>query len=116
MALRCEYFVATTDREAAQTAKWAGGPSDPTSEKRGFLRRRSGLSTAAPLPSLDLPGVEPVVMMATLEEVLTGEAADDILPENVMSRVGGTNQATVFRLRRQLGDALVGASADRLRE
>ena len=53
-------------------------------------------------------------MMATLEELLTGASADEVLKANAEDMIAHGKQAMVFRLRQQLTDELAGASADRL--
>jgi len=64
MALICEYFAAPTDAVAAQTIDWTGGPSRPPT---------AAGETAAPgrLATVEMPGVEPVVMLRSLEAILT---------------------------------------------
>jgi hypothetical protein len=116
MAIFCEYFVAEDDDEAAQTAGWAGGPSKPSAGKSGFFRKGNDAPLPAALPTIELPGVEPVVMMATLEELLTGASADEVLEANAQAQIADGKQAMVFRLRQELTDVLARASSERLGE
>jgi hypothetical protein len=116
MATSCEYFVAMDDDEAGQTASWAGGPSKPSAAKSGFFRKKDVAPVAAALPTVELPGVEPVVMLATLEELLTGASADEVLEANADAQIGDGKHAMVFRLRQELTDELAGASSERLRD
>lgn len=113
MGVLYDYFVATDDAEAAATVDWVGGPSCPP-EPKGLRRRRK----VEPLPTVDLKGIDPIVMMATLEGLLTGRDVDEVLDGNigrdVAERDGG--ERMVVRLSDELFDALALADARRLRE
>jgi hypothetical protein len=115
MSLLCDYFAADNDTTAGTTASWPRGPSTPPAAKRG-LRRHKQAEPAQPLPTVALPGVEPVVMLATLEERLTGASAEQALEDNADAQVGEHRQVTVFRLRKTLVEALVTADDDELRD
>jgi hypothetical protein len=115
MSLRCDYFAADSDTTAAGTASWPRGPSAPPASKGG-LRRRKQAEPAQPLPTIALPGVEPVVMLATLEEYLTGASADLALEEDADAQVGEHRQVTVFLLRTTLVEGLASADEDQLRD
>ena len=116
MGISCDYFVAEDDAEAARAATWAGGPSKPSAATRGFFRKRVVSPVPAALSTVELPGLEPVVVMATLEELLTGASVDEVLEANAAAQVGEGEHAVVFRLRQELTGALAGASAERLRD
>lgn len=69
MGLLTTYFSAALDADAAKTIDWPGGPESggPT---RLFRRREPGH------PSVDGYGIEPVVELGQLEELLTGKSFD----------------------------------------
>jgi hypothetical protein len=70
MALLCQYFVADSDAAAAVTIDWVGGPGNPPEAKSLFRRSRpEAISTVA------APGIEPMVMMSTLGNLLRGQSA-----------------------------------------
>lgn len=115
MSLICDYFKAQSDDAAATTAVWRGGPSNPTAPKGGLFRKKA-TETAEPFETVSFPGVEPVVMLATLEEQLTGASADEVLEVNAEAQVAANGGVLVFRLRRELVEALAGSTEDRLRE
>ena len=102
MALLCEYFVALDDASAATTIDWPGGPSSPPAGSSGF-------------PTLPLPGIEPTVMMGTLDEILTGRSFDDVLDDPSGHEVTSTDSAWVWALPVALQDALASSGDDRLR-
>ncbi|WP_203758032.1 hypothetical protein [Cellulomonas chitinilytica] len=84
MGLICEYFVASSDVEAAAVVHRVGGPSDASGElvpeKRSLFRRRrpdpAPTVPAVAFRTVDGGGVEPVVQMGELEAVLTGRPHD----------------------------------------
>jgi hypothetical protein len=84
MGVLTDYFIAASDAEAAGTVKATGGP-----EQAGFV-------------TAQLKSVDPVVNLATLEEILD-PVAD-----------GGSDGPWVLRVRRSLVDALVAADANTL--
>jgi len=116
MSLICDYFVAGSDEEAAATAGWPGGPGTPPAGRRGLFRRAAETG-GAPLPTEALPGLDPVVMLGTLEALLTGGSADDLVAANADAQVNEEAAAVlVFRLSDTLTGALAGAPAERLRQ
>jgi hypothetical protein len=115
MSLLCDYFRANTDATASATASWPGGPSQPPSTRGGPFRKKA-VETPQPLPTVEFPGVEPVVMLATLEELLTGAATDVAVDANADAQVGSHKKAMVFRLRPELVASLAVTDDDRLRE
>jgi hypothetical protein len=66
MTLLCEYFVADSDALATATIDWVGGPQRPLEA----IFRKKG---ADPFSSVAAPGIDPVVMMGTLGNLLAGE-------------------------------------------
>jgi hypothetical protein len=94
MGLLCEYFVADSDAMAAATIDWVGGPQRPP-EAKGIFRKRG----ADPFPSVAAPGIDPVVMMGTLGNLLAGEPPYGEAVDHgviVESRDGG--EGLVYRL------------------
>jgi hypothetical protein len=73
MGLLSDYFLAESDSRAAATIDWVGGPSHPP-VKRGLLRK----STTEGRSTVSMNGVEPAVMMSTLEHFLTGASVDEL--------------------------------------
>jgi hypothetical protein len=115
MSLLCDYFRAESHALASAAASWAGGPSQPPVAKSGRFRARA-VETPQPLPMVEFSGVEPVVMLATLEALLTGAAVEAVVDENADAQVGSHRRAMVFRLRRELCDAIAATEDGRLRE
>lgn len=103
MSLLCDYFLATTDEQAAATLDWEGGPSKPPTTE---LAARTTVS---------LPGLEPVVMLSTFQELLTGRSFDELLDENGQD-VGFRNdgELIVIRISEALQKTLAEASTDDL--
>jgi hypothetical protein len=112
MGLLCDYFLASDDDEAAATIEWAGGPSRPPSNG---LFRKSELEAH---PTLALEGVEPVEMMGTLEQLLTGRLSEEMLSDDPGLDVAAKENGERFVLRMAPGvqDALTLATDDELRE
>ena len=88
MGLLCDYFVASSDDDAAATIDWGGGPGRPapapSPPRRGLFRRHAEPATtqAEPTvlyPTVDGGGIEPLVQMGTLEALLTGRDYDDVM-------------------------------------
>ena len=73
LGLLCEYFIATDDATAASIAEWPSGPSQPP-ESRGWRR-----GVGDPLPTVHAGGIEPVVLLAILEGLLTGRDDGDLV-------------------------------------
>ena len=97
MGVLTDYFIAASDAEAAGTVKATGGP-----EQAGFV-------------TAQLKSIDPVVNLATLEEILTGtdsmaiiSGGDDPVAD------GGSDGPWVLRVRRSLVDALVAADPNTL--
>lgn len=89
MGVLTDYFIAESDAEAGATLKATGGPE------------QVGLVTA------QLKGVDPVVNLATLEEILTGTDAMGIISESDDPVVdGGSDGPWVLRVRPSLVAAL----------
>lgn len=96
MGVLCDYFAAASDGEAAAVIDATGGPG---------------------AGSLHGNGIDPVVQMGTLEELLTGRDFEEILDgdgEVIADRDGG--QRLVVRLSTDVTEALAGASDERLAE
>lgn len=95
MGVLCDYFAAANDDEAAAVIDRTGGPAG----------------------AVDGRGVDPVVQMGTLEELLTGQPYEEILDGDgdvVADRDGG--ERIVARLSTGVAEALAGASDERLAE
>ena len=86
MSALYDYFSAASDEAAAGVIDRAGGPGGPAVApapvKRGWFGR-----TSSPPPVQDMGpafdtvsagGIDPVVMMGTLEELLTGRHYDEV--------------------------------------
>lgn len=82
MSVLYDYFLAASDEEAGATLDWEGGPTSPPP------------STAA-LDALPAEGIEPVVMLRTLEELLTGRAYDDIDEIEIIGSRNGDSELVV---------------------
>lgn len=112
MGLLCDYFLAQSDDQAAATIDWVGGPSDPPS-KRGLLRK----TRVEGYPTVSMNGIEPAVMMSTLEHLLTGAAVDTLISQNarrqLADRDGG--ERLVMAVSPSLRDALAAADESSLR-
>jgi hypothetical protein len=112
MGLLCDYFLAQSDDQAAATIDWVGGPSDPPA-KRGLLRK----TKVEGRPTVSMNGIEPAVMMSTLEHLLTGASVDELISQNarrqVADRHGG--ERLVMALSPSLQDVLAVADESSLR-
>jgi hypothetical protein len=108
----CDYFLAVDDDEAAATLDWPGGPGQPPSNK---LFRKSELE---PHPTLALEGVDPVDMMGTLEQLLTGRLCDELLGDGCVLHVAAKDdgERLVMRMAPGMQDALTLATDDELRD
>lgn len=105
MSVLCDYFLAATDEQAAATLDWEGGPSKPPTAE---LAARTTVS---------LPGLEPIVMLSTFQELLTGRSFDELLDENGQD-VGFRNdgELIVIRISEALQKTLAESSPDDLRK
>ena len=95
MGVLCDYFAATSDEEAAAAIDRDGAPGGAVHGK----------------------GIDPVVQMGTLEELLTGRDFEEILDGDadvVAARDGG--QRLVARLSTEVTDALAATTDERLAE
>lgn len=133
MGVLYDYFAAGSDDEAAAVIDRLGGPASqatmvtPEESKRGVFGRRR--PRAAPVvgtdPSLvvydtvSVKGVDPVVQLGTLEELLTGRAYDDVVGDprsghDVAIRDGG--ERLVVTLTDPLSSALATADDEALEQ
>ena len=110
LSLLCEYFIAADDATAASISEWPSGPSQPP-EPRGWRRRARD-----PLPTIHAGGIEPVVLLAILEGLLTGTDEGDLIDGNAARQVsnGDRGEPMVFGTADALIDALANATGDRL--
>lgn len=100
MAILCDYFAAPNDEAAARVLDLDGGP------------------TSAPgHPSVQLAGIEPIVTMQTLEELLTGRSEDEVMenPRQGEILADGPSGAMVVAITGELQSALAGADDETLR-
>jgi hypothetical protein len=104
MSLLCDYFMAPSDLEAGATIGWVGGPTMPPDGEVGYA-------------SVAMNGVDPVVMMGTLDELLTGRAFEEVLADTSGYQVAvrDEGEGLVWHLSTSLRDGLAGADEDRLR-
>jgi hypothetical protein len=101
MAILCDYFAAADDDAAAAVLGLDAGP------------------TSAPgYDTVSLPGIEPMVTMLTLEELLTGRAEDDVTENPRQGEVvaDGPDGAMVVAITADLQAALAAADDERLRQ
>jgi hypothetical protein len=105
VAVLFDYFAAPSDEVAATVVDRIGGPG-------------SGSHPAAPAAfhTVRAPGVDPVVLMASLEQLLTGRSFEEILDDPtsgpVAARDGGAR--AVVRLTTSLAQALAESDEERL--
>ena len=86
MSALYDYFSAASDEAAAGVIDRAGGPGEPAVApapvKRGWFGRTSSPSPVQDMgPAFDTVsagGIDPVVMMGALEELLTGRPYDEV--------------------------------------
>lgn len=132
MGVIYDYFAADSDEQATSVIDRIDGPrasaaSPPGEASRHGLFRRRGERVvpqeSTPDPVLDtVPGhgIDPVVQMGTLEELLTGRSYSDEIARDPRSghtvavRDGGDRH--VLTLTQSLATALAGASDERLAE
>ncbi|MCU1355909.1 MAG: hypothetical protein JWM89_1327 [Acidimicrobiales bacterium] len=98
MGLITDYFMAESDEDAARTIDWIGGPEVPADGTEAY-------------PVASLPGIEPLVMLGTVDTLLTGRTFDEVLADpsghEVASRDGG--ERLVWALTEALQTALAEA-------
>ncbi|MGI5175774.1 hypothetical protein ACQEVZ_05510 [Dactylosporangium sp. CA-152071] len=102
MGLLCDYFVASSDEAAIAMLEVPGGPA------------------AAPAPGppvLELKNIEPAVNMQTLEELLTGRSAEDVVrnPRQGNMLESDPDGAAIVSITLELQQALATSDADTLR-
>jgi hypothetical protein len=79
-----EYFLATSDDEAAGVIDRLAGPSSPLpAPKRGLFRKQSSDEPTAAVEFEVLPGdgIEPVVVLGQLEAIVANKSFDEVLGE-----------------------------------
>ncbi len=113
MGLLIDYFLANTDDEAAAVIDWPGGPAKGSSKKGLFGKALPGL------PTVEGPGIEPVVNLGMFEELLTGKTFDEQLDDPqarpiVATRDGG--ERLVVRLGDDFASAIARSEPARLQE
>ena len=120
-----DYFSAASDEAAAGVTDRAGGPGGPAVApapvKRGWFGR-----TSSPPPVQDMGpafdtvsagGIDPVVMMGTLEELLTGRHYDEVTNDprsGHIVAIRDEGQLLVVALTAALSQAPAAASPPRL--
>ena len=125
MSALYDYFSAASDEAAAGVIDRAGGPGEPAVApapvKRGWFGR-----TSSPPPLQDMRpafdtvsagGIDPVVMMGTLEELLTGRPYDEVINDprsGHIVAIRDEGQLLVVALTDALSQALAAASPQRL--
>jgi hypothetical protein len=103
MGILCDYFAASSDEQAASVIDRDGGPrqGDPA------------------FPTVDAKGIVPMVMMGTLEALLTGRTYDEVTAAHPVAEpvaVRDEGERLVVRLAGTLSGALADASDERLAE
>lgn len=105
VAVLFDYFAAPSDEIAATVVDRIGGPG-------------SSAHPAAPaaFPTVRAPGVDPVVLMGTLEQLLTGRAFEEVLDDPTSGPVvaGDGGDRAVIRLTNTLARALAEVDDARL--
>ncbi len=128
MGVLYDYFAADSDEHAATAVDLPGGPGGAAVQapaRRGGLFRRRQEPVEPPSAAetgfdvVSVKGIEPVVQLGTLEELLTGRPYDDIVAdprsgEAVAVRHGG--ELLVLTLSDTLVAALATATDSRLAE
>ena len=136
MGVLFDYFSAPSDEAAASTIDRVGGPgsqavlaSPPAmlTKRRGLFGRKPSEPVQEPqftedvsLPLFDtlaVKGIDPLVQLGTLEELLTGRPYDDVVEDprsgkDLASRNGG--EVLVLTITDTLTAALLSASDERL--
>ncbi|WP_426004553.1 hypothetical protein ACPFL9_19100 [Paenarthrobacter sp. NyZ202] len=130
MGVLFDYFSAASDEEAASVIDRVGGPGSqgtiapPAEPRRGiFGRKRPPAAVtyqeAAVFDTVSGNGIDPVVQLGTLEELLTGRSFDDVMDDPrsgqaLADRDGG--ERLVLTLTEPLSTALSTASDDALEQ
>lgn len=113
MGVLIDYFTAPTDELAAETVDWLGGPAAGVRRRGLFGRARVGY------PVVHGGGIDPVVMLGTLEELLTGLTFAEQLSDKSSSKplaVRNEGERVVVPVRGALVSALINASPSQLAE
>ena len=76
LGLTCEYFVAVDDVQAMAVIDWPGGPAKPA-PRRGWRR-----TPPEALAAVSAGGIDPVVLMAVLEGILTNSDDGELVTQN----------------------------------
>lgn len=131
MGVLFDYFAAASDQEAASVIDRVGGPGsqlatapESTAAKRRLFGRKSPAPEFVPDPTLvvydtiSVKGIDPVVQLGTLEELLTGRPYDEVVEDPrsghaVESKDGG--ERLVLTLTDILVRALAASDEDELR-
>jgi hypothetical protein len=116
MALHYDYFSAPNDDLAAATIVWTGGPANPPDANGGLVGHSS---QPAAYRTVHAPGIEPVVMMGTLESLLSGrspyESIEDSPGGSVQTiAVSDGGERVIFRLSTDLQRLLAAADSTQL--
>jgi hypothetical protein len=109
MGVLFDYFAAASDEQAASAIDRVGGPGAETAPD----------ASAQAFDTVSVKGIDPVVQMGRLEELLTGRPYDEIAAERrsgqpLAIRDGG--ERVVLALADSLTNALAEASPERLAE
>ena len=114
--------VAVEDADAAAVLPRAGGPSSnavahTVEKKKGLFGRKTEIEiTFTDDPSLPIyetlsvRGIDPVVQLGTLEELLTGRSFEDILDDPSAEDIATDGERLVLRLNDALPPALIAAT------
>ena len=132
MGVLCDYFSASSDDVAAAVVDRVGGPGAPVGESATATRRRGWFSRKAMLPlvepemhptsgfdTVSANGIDPVVMMGTLEGLLTGRPYQEITGDPRSGHavaVRDEGERVVVTLTDSLARSLAAASPGRLAE
>jgi hypothetical protein len=105
VAVLFDYFTAPSDEAAATVVDRIGGPSS-----------RAHPAAPAAFHTVRAPGVDPVVLMGSLEELLTGRTFEEILDDPTSGPVAarGGGERAVVRLTSSLTRALAESDEERL--
>lgn len=125
MSVLFDYFSADSDETAAEVIDRLGGPGVTGSPTQPPKQRWFGRPKAPPqredTPSFDtvsLKGIDPVVQMGTLEELLTGTPYEEVIKDprsgNVLAERDG-GERLVVTLTEALQSALAGLGDDHVK-
>src|SRR4051812_20482875 len=111
MGVLYDYFAAGSDDMAAAAIGLDGGPAGTSPSGDGIYRSEHGFDV------LCVKGVDPVVQLATLEALLTGRDAMDVIREPGPSQLMASEndgEQLVLRVREQLRERLAAATVAEL--